>query len=136
MKLVLDTNVLIAALITKGVCAGLLEHCVSRHEIVSSETILAEVHEHLAGKFKFAVEEADNAVGLLRSRMVIVVPAQLDSPVCRDADDDLILATAIAGNARCIVTGDKDLLVLERYQNVDIISPFVFKTFETGSDDL
>ena len=38
----------------QGFCAELLEHCVSRHEIVSSETILAEVHEHLAGKFKYS----------------------------------------------------------------------------------
>ena len=135
MKLVLDTNVLIAALITKGVCAELLEHCVLRHELVSSEVILAELHEHLAGKFKYTVEEADEAVHLLRPKLVIVLPTQLDSPVCRDADDDLILATAITGNARCIVTGDKDLLVLQRYRGVDIISPSMFKAFEAGDND-
>ena len=62
MKLVFDTNVLIAALITKGVCAELLEHCVLQHEIVSSEIILAEVYEHLAGKFKYSFEEASHAL--------------------------------------------------------------------------
>jgi len=135
MKLVFDTNVLIAALITKGVCAELLEHCVLQHEIVSSEIILAEVYEHLAGKFKYSFEEASHAVQLLRSQMVVVVPTRLDPPVCRDADDDFILTTAIAGRACCIVTGDKDLLILQRHQTIDIISPSLFDAFEAGSDE-
>jgi putative PIN family toxin of toxin-antitoxin system len=132
MKVVLDTNVLIAALISRGVCADLLEHCVLRHNVVSSEAILAEVQEHLLGKFKYSSRETDEAVSLLRSQMEIVAPQQLMQPVCRDPDDDQILATAISAKADCIVTGDKDLLVITKYEGVEIIRPSSFADFETG----
>jgi putative PIN family toxin of toxin-antitoxin system len=131
MKLVLDANVLLAALITNGACAELLDRCVLRHEIISSDVILADVDEHLRGKFKYSDEDAREAIDVLRSKSVIVTPNPLESPVCRGPDDDHILATAIAGQARCIVTGDKDLLVLERYQGVEIISPSAFADFES-----
>ena len=47
MKIVLDTNVLIAALIARGVCHELLEHCVLRHTLFTSDFILNETHEKL-----------------------------------------------------------------------------------------
>lgn len=130
MKLVLDTNVLIAALIARGVCSDLLEHCVQQHEIVTSDFILGELRENLVHKFKYSVQDTEEAVGLLRSRMEVVVPVTLESPVCRDPDDDAVLGTAIAGYAACIVTGDKDLLVIKRYHEVDIVRPSDFAEYE------
>src|SRR5438876_2119229 len=106
MRVVLDTNVLIAAFVARGVCADLLEHCVLNHTVVLSAFILAEFQEHLVGKFKQSEQEALDATELLRSRMEIVVPQPLERPVCRDPDDDTILATAEAGAVDCIVTGD------------------------------
>ena len=82
MKVVLDTNVLIAALIARGVCAELLEHCVAHHEIISSEYILGEMQRHLTGKFKYSADEAREAGDLLRSQATLVTPAPLDQPVC------------------------------------------------------
>jgi putative PIN family toxin of toxin-antitoxin system len=130
MKLVFDTNVLIAALITRGVCSDLLEYCVQQHEMVTSDFILGELCKNLIHKFKYSVHDTEEAVGLLRSRMEIVVPAPLDSPVCRDPDDDFVLGAAIAGNVACIVTGDKDLLVIKRYRAIDIIRPSDFAEYE------
>ena len=130
MKLVLDTNVLIAALITRGVCADLLEHCVLSHAIVTSEFILDELRNHLAGKFKYTDQDADEAIVLLRSQMEIVTVESLDRQVCRDPDDDQILGTALAGQAACIVTGDKDLLVLRQFEGIQIVSPGEFSDFE------
>jgi putative PIN family toxin of toxin-antitoxin system len=80
MRVVLDTNVLIAALITRGVCADLLEHCVLHHVIVTSGHILGELRDHLLGKFKYTSEEADEAVALLRTRLELVSPAMLPQP--------------------------------------------------------
>jgi len=132
MRIVLDTNVLIAALIARGVCSDLLEHCVQQHEIVASDFILAELRKNLVHKFKYSAQDSEEAVDLLRSRMEVVVPAALESPVCRDADDDAVLGTAIAGSAACIVTGDKDLLVIKRYHAIDIIRPSDFAGYEAG----
>jgi len=50
--------------------------------------------------------------------------------VCRDPDDDNILAAAVSGKCDCIITGDKDLLVLKEYEGIDIFSPRDFLTNE------
>ena len=49
MKIVLDTNVLVAALIAHGVCADLVEHCFLSHKVQASEAILGELHEQTHG---------------------------------------------------------------------------------------
>ena len=130
MRVVLDTNVLIAAFIARGVCSDLLEHCVRRHELVASEFILNEFREKLRGKFKFTPEEAEAAVALLLTRMLIVEPTGLNAPVCRDKDDDNIIAVAISGDCDCVITGDNDLLVLQRFSGIDIVSPKDFLEYE------
>ena len=79
---------------------------------------------------KYTPETADEVVRLLRSQMEVVSPAPLDTPVCRDTDDDNVLATAVAGNGECLVTGDKDLLVLKQFQGIDIFSPANFQSYE------
>jgi putative PIN family toxin of toxin-antitoxin system len=132
MRVLLDTNVLIAAVITQGVCAELLEHCIRRHQLVTSEFILNEFCQHLVRKFAFSGEEVAEAVALLRSRMEVVAPSAPEDPVCRDRDDDVVLATALAGNASCLVTGDKDLLVIKKLGTVDIVSPAEFSAYEAG----
>lgn len=131
MKVLLDTNVLIAGFITKGVCSDLLEHCLRRHEVVLSEFILDEFKEKLVKKFKYSAQDADSAIQLLRSRVILVKPTPLSQPVCRDADDDMVIASAISGNAICIVTGDKDLLDLKEHQGIPILKPAYFSAFET-----
>jgi len=130
MRLVLDTNVLIAAFISHGLCNELLEHCVLNHEVVLSKFILDELKEKLTDKFKFTIREANGVVRLLKSRCAVVGTSDLPSPVSRDPDDDNIIATAIAGNCRCIVTGDKDLLDLEQVGTVLIVSPSRFWQIE------
>ena len=63
--------------------------------------------------------------------METVTPNNLDHSVCRDPDDDMILATAIIGAADCIITGDMDLLVLGQFQNIVILRPAEFAEFES-----
>lgn len=130
MRIVLETNVLIAAFIARGVCHQLLEHCISHHDLVISEFILDELREKLIVKFKYTAEVTDETMNLLRSQMEVVSPSPLDKSVCRDADDDNILAAAVAGKCECIITGDKDLLVLNQFQGIDILSPSDFQEYE------
>lgn len=98
MRIVLDTNVLVAAFIARGVCHELFEYCAQRHTLVTSDFVLEEFSRKLVEKFKRTSEVTDEATTLLRSRMEVVTPAGLDAPVCRDEDDDNILALARHGS--------------------------------------
>ena len=126
MRVLLDTNVLIAAFIARGVCSELLEHCIRNHSLISSKLLLRELEEKLADKFKFTHQEIREVAVLLRGKTEFVEPVSLDQPVCRDPDDDVELATALVGECDCIVTGDKDLLVLERFRQIPILAPADF----------
>ena len=130
MKIVLDTNVLIAAFISHGTCNELLEYCALNHEVILSPFIIDEFTEKLTGKFGFTHKEANSAANLLISRFEIKTPLQLPQQICRDADDDMIIGTALAGECECIVTGDKDLLALQKVNGIHIISPSKFWEFE------
>jgi uncharacterized protein len=61
----------------------------------------------------------------------VVDPVSLGAQGRRDADDDVVLGTAIAGRADLIVTGDRDLLDLETYRDIPIVSPRGFWSFES-----
>ncbi|MBW3570831.1 MAG: putative toxin-antitoxin system toxin component, PIN family [Gemmatimonadetes bacterium] len=132
MRVVLDTNVLIAAFVSRGRCAQLLEHCAEAHEVVTSAGLLQEYEEKLVRKFRLTPDLAAANAALLRSVMEVVDPPPLPNPVCRDPDDDLVIATARAGACACIVTGDNDLLVLRSYGTIDIISPAGFPAYEAS----
>jgi putative PIN family toxin of toxin-antitoxin system len=134
MNVVLDTNVLIAAFITQGVCSNLLEQVIRWHVAVTSDFILEEFREKLVGKFHYSADTAAEAVELLRFNMKVVVPEKLENSVCRDPDDDVVLSTALMGRAVCIITGDKDLLVIKRFQGIDILRPSEFAEYEATRD--
>jgi len=135
MRIALDTNVLVAAFIAHGNCNELLEYCIVRHEVILSNFILEEVLDVLTRKFDFTQAEARSAVRLLRTRTRVIDPSPLPAPVCRDADDDTILATARTARCVAIVTGDKDLLVLKRYEGVRILTPSEFWEFENEATE-
>ncbi len=131
MKIVLDTNILIAAFISHGACTELFEHCVRNHDVIGSEFILKEFSKHMTGKFKVPAREVSQTMRLLRSRISVVVPVKLDKNVCRDPKDHHILGGAIKGKCQCIITGDKDLLILKKFQGVNIFSPRQFWEYES-----
>jgi putative PIN family toxin of toxin-antitoxin system len=133
MRIVLDTNVLVAAFIAHGNCNELLEYCIVNHEVVVSKFILDELVDVLTRKFDFTRAEARIVIRLLRTRTHLVDPAPLPIPVCRDPDDDTILATARTAECDAIVTGDKDLTDLQRYEGVSILTPSEFWQFESGA---
>lgn len=131
MRLVLDTNVLVAAFAAHGVCSELLEHCALHHQIIVSEVILAEFGDVLVRKFSFTQAEASAAEQLLRTRVELVAPTPLPQQVCRDPDDDAILAAAQAGGCGVIITGDKDLITLKAFKGIRIVPPAAFWPLET-----
>ena len=132
MRVVLDTNVLIAAFIAHGVCNELFEHCALNHDIVLSSFIMDEFRTKMLNKFEFSAREVEQAVRLLESRSSMVEPVNLEAPVCRDPDDDAVIGTALAGSCDCIVTGDKDLLDLSSALGIPTVSPSAFWELETS----
>ena len=115
-----------AAFATRGLSFELVEHCSREHQPVTSPFILTEVRDKLVSKIGVAAPVAEAAVTLSRSRFMVIEPAELPREVCRDRDDDAVLGTAVAGGCDLIVTGDRDLLDLETYEKISIVSPREF----------
>jgi putative PIN family toxin of toxin-antitoxin system len=126
MKVVLDTNVLVAAFATHGLCSAVLELCLDQHEIGISRQLLGELRRNLIKKVKLPEQTADEIVLFLESRATMVVPAAVDKSACRDPDDLKILGTAIAFGSDFLITGDQDLLVLKEVKGSHIVSPGSF----------
>jgi putative PIN family toxin of toxin-antitoxin system len=126
MRVVLDTNVVIAAFATRGLSSEIFEVCISEHTIIISEFILFEIKEKLSEKIHIPQHTAQNIITYIRDISEVVEPEELYEPICRDRDDDMIIATALAGKAQFIITGDKDLLVLKSYEDIRMLTPREF----------
>lgn len=135
MRLLLDTNVLVAALIAHGACSDVLEHSVRQHEVVSSQPLLNELREVLQRKFRQRAIDARAALQLFGDTFTIVTLNPLESPVCRDPDDDVVLATALSGGCAAILSGDQDLLVLDPFRGIRVLTPSAFWKWEAEFDD-
>jgi putative PIN family toxin of toxin-antitoxin system len=136
VRLLLDTNVLVAALIARGTCDDLLEHCVRNHIVISSNALLDELRDVLTRKFRQRAVDVRLALRLFEDSFTLVAPDALDAPVCRDRDDDAVLATALAGECIAIVTGDQDLLILDPFQGIRVLAPSHFWKWECEHDEL
>lgn len=123
MTIVFDTNVLFSAFVSHGVCAGLYEECLQRADIVVSPPIIDELARNLQSKAKLSTADLTDVLHALRLDARIVIPSPLRQPICRDADDDWILATATAAGADAIVTGDADRLTLQSFEGIRILTP-------------
>lgn len=122
MIVVLDTNVIVAAMVAKGLCHEVVVRGLGSCTVATSSPLLDELERTV--RAKFPPGPAGRAfLEQLRRRLRIVDPAPLGAPVCRDTDDDVVLATAVAAGAALIVTGDHDLLVIGRHDGIDIVSP-------------
>jgi uncharacterized protein len=133
VRLLLDTNVLVAALIARGTCNDLLEYCVRHHVVISSRPLLVELRDVLTRKFRQRPADVRGTVRLFEETFTLVTPASLEAPVCRDTDDDVVLATARAGECAAIVTGDQDLLILDPFGTIRVLAPSAFWKWESTS---
>ena len=135
MRIALDSSVLIAAHISRaGVCAELLEDLLLHHDLVTSEFILEELGRKLSEKFSFPRRDADQVAAFLRRVAVVVVPADLPSNVCRDPTDIPVLGTAVSGGCALLISVDRDLLDMQRFNEIPIIRPGEYwrRTTEVG----
>jgi len=129
MRVVLDTNVLVAAFTTEGVCATLLRRARKREfQLVLCPIIFQEFRGVLRKKFAATTDEVRDAVTLIHEAVEEVVPDPAAiSRISRDRSDDAVLACALAASAEVLVTGDDDLLSLRAFHGIQIIQPRDFE---------
>lgn len=123
MKLVLDTNVLIAAFAARGLCQAVYELCLSAHEIVLSESILDEVEKNLRKKLKLPASRIQQVVDFIRGHATIVTSLPMTFTECPDPNDQHVLSVVVTSEADRLVTGDAALLQLTHIRGTPIISP-------------
>ena len=125
-RVVLDTNVVIAAFAARGLCESVFEHCLEKHEIVSSDYLMEELRGKLDQKLKLPPETIEEILDLYTKNSRKVIPAHLDARACRDPKDIPVIGTCVSGTADFLVSGDKDLLVLKAFGSIRIVTPREF----------
>jgi putative PIN family toxin of toxin-antitoxin system len=129
VKAVIDTNALIAGLLWRGPPHALLEQVrAGTVSLVSSPALLAELAD-VIGRAKFDAilvktnTSRERSLAEVRQLAEVIEPPPLPQPVCRDPDDDQVLALALAAKVELIVSGDDDLLSLKSFEGIPIVAP-------------
>lgn len=133
MRVVLDTNIFVSALISRqGNPAKILDKWQKKEiEVVVSSAIIAEIHqvtgyERLQKKYHRIREEREGLIDDLRKFATIVEPQQKLSVVLADESDNRYIECAVESGANYVVTGDPHLLTVNEYQGILMISPATF----------
>ena len=127
-RLVVDTNVLVSAFLWQGTPGRLIALAGEKEvQLFTSRALLDELSATLAklklARYVAATElTAEQMLASYRRISTIVTARQLGERVSRDADDDAVLACAIAARADLVVSGDDDLLVLRSFKGIAIVS--------------
>lgn len=135
VRYVVDTNVIISALLLEtGMPARAFRYALQNGEILLSVELLEELNNVL-GREKFnrylTREEREEFLETLVERSVLVELVEKVQE-CRDPKDDKILELALSGGAEYIITGDRDLLVLNPFRGVQIVTPDEFLQMRSG----
>ncbi len=127
IRIVLDTNVIVSALVFGGVPRAVLEIAeAGQCELFYSEPIQNEVRRILAEKFAWPTVRLQEVLPVVWTMGELVVPIVPVLAVADDPDDDRILECAVAARASFIVSGDRHLLALRSYQSISIVTPRKF----------
>jgi len=122
LKVCLDTNVVVSAVATRGLCADLLHLILAEHELVMGETGLTELRQVLRGKIGVPGETTDEFEAFLRGHARVVRAGDAVPATGLDPADAAVLAEAVAAAAEMLVTGDPDLIEAAD-PPIEIVSP-------------
>jgi putative PIN family toxin of toxin-antitoxin system len=122
VKVLLDTNVIVSAFATRGLCADLFQAIVAEHQLVLSESVLGEVRTVLTRKLRVPRKAVEELEALLRGPAVVVGSLKGSRMKGLDDADAAVVAEAVAGKVDVLVSGDQDLLKLPQ-PPVVVVSP-------------
>jgi len=115
--------VLVSAFTARGISADLVRHIIAEHELMTGEVNLAELERVLRDRFGASAKQIKAVVTQLRAQTVVPRPAEPSDVKLRDPDDQWVLASALAGGAELLVTGDQDLLEVADRVSLPIVNP-------------
>lgn len=128
MKIVVDTNLIISASLSANSVSRAAFKALSGHVVVSCEEQVMEVFSVVKrekfDKFSALKNRIDFVMEFINSTHLVRVVEKIK--ICRDAQDDIFINLAISANAEMIISGDKDLLELNGYKGIKIITPREF----------
>lgn len=125
MRIVLDTNIYIAAAIGSEIAEEIIQLAVKTDTVtlLTSEEIIEELREKLLSKFDRSEEIVHIFTNRIKKIAEIVETKEKVNIIIRDPDDNKILECALAGNADLIVSADQDLIKLKEFKGMGIIHP-------------
>ncbi len=126
MKVLLDTNVIVSAVTTRGLCADVFRAVLADHELVTCTQVLQKVRMILSTKFSVPKHLISEYLELI-SQDAILSESNAHLPISmKDKDDEKIVAAAIAGEVQVLVTGDREIQDIKMIGKLDIMSPRAF----------
>jgi uncharacterized protein len=123
VRVVVDTNVLVSAILNRGKARTLVLELMGTHTIISSIQMLAEFAEVMTRNKFHSIQKSriETFKLLMIRRSTLVEPATIEGVIKEDPDDDAVLGVAHAGHAEYIVTGDPHLLALSEFKGAKIV---------------
>jgi putative PIN family toxin of toxin-antitoxin system len=119
----LDTNVLVSAFTTRGLCSDIFRVILAEYTLLSGEVVLDELERVLLSRFRVPPATVAEILALLKSSETVAKPASPSPIAVRDPDDAWVLASALAGRAELLITGDQNLLVVGDVPGLRIRNP-------------
>lgn len=127
LNVVPDTNVYLSGILFGGNSRHILDLVISKKIVATtSPQILLEISEKLDKKFKWDKDKILTVIKTLAKTTSIIKPKKSLDAVKADKNDNKIIEAAAEAKADDIITGDKHLLDLEKYQNIKILAPADF----------
>ena len=123
MRVFLDTNVLVSAFATRGICADVLRVALAEHTLVTGEVVLQELGRVLSKRIGLPPGTISEIDEFLREQEVTAKPRERAAVPERDPDDQWVVASAIEGRADVLVTSDRDLLDIAGAAPLKIVDP-------------
>jgi len=126
MRVFLDTNVLVSAFTTRGLCEDVLRGVLAAHELIVSRPLLDELEQVLRKKFYLPSALASEILMFLKGETLPYKAGKLPALKIKDRKDLVIISSALVGKSDIFVTGDKELIELRKVQSLQILSPRAF----------